>query len=392
VRGARRRPRRPWTLVLLLGLAAPAWAQIDPEPRANLELGVEGPLRGDGPISGYFFLLWNRPHFLRDDLYLRVVTAPVFVTTELARENWPGPNQAVGVGLGGGYGPYSFDDFRNGDYKVRESFLAHGGEATFSYYPRVKIGGVLPLEGQVRLRPQYVLYERSGDTDRRFRLPADTPVYYGRAGLRLGGVPPELLPRIALELSLWHEVAYRQIADPYGLPERPQELEHLTQRSWGRLGAVITPAEGHTVQVFLTAGTTENADALSTYRMGSALVFRHEFPMVLHGYFVDEIFARRFWLLNASYRFPIWPGTDRVQLQISADYAQVDYFPGRRLPRSTLRGVGLDASVRLTRRLAFVFGYGYGIDAPRNGGFGGHEVNMFLEWKFLDPPPAGPGS
>jgi hypothetical protein len=343
-------------------------------------------VEGDGPISGYFFLLWNRPHFLRDDLYLRVVTAPVYVTAELAREAWPGPNQAVGVGLGGGYGPYSFDEFRDGEYKERESFLAHGAEAAFSYYPRVKLGGVLPLEGQLRLRPQYVRYERGEDTDRRFRLPTDSPIYYGRAGLRLGGVPPKLLPHVALELSLWHEVAYRQVADPFGFADDPQALEHLVRRSWGRAGAVATPVRGHTLQVFLTAGTAEHADVLSTFRMGSALVFRHEFPMVLHGYFVDEIFARRFWLLNGSYRFPIWPGTDRVQLQISADYAQVEYFEGRRLPRSGLRGVGLDATVRLTRRLALVFGYGYGVDAPRGSGFGGHEINMFLEWEFFDSP------
>ena len=390
------RPRRRWrgtaraslALAVLIAGAGPARAQIDPEPRANLEVGVEGPLKGDGPISGYFFLLYNRPKFLRDDQYLRVVAAPVYLYSELVRDEWPGRRQAVGIGFGGGYTPYNFYNFKDGGYLERESFLGSGGEAFVSYYPRGKIAGVMPLEAQVRLRSRYVLYGRSDDTDPRFRLPADTPIYYGRIGLRLGGEPPELLPRVALELSLWYEAGYRQTADAFGFPEAPQALEHLTQQGWGRAGGVVTIAKGHTARVFLTAGTAPTTDALSVFRLGSALVFRDEFPLVLHGYFFDEIFARRFWLLNLAYRFPLVPGSDRVQIQLAADIAQVDYFPGHGLPRSTLRGIGIGLSARLTPRLSLVVGYGYGIDALRNGSYGGHELNMFLEWKFISPSPS----
>ena len=38
-------------------------------------------------------------------------------------------------------------------------------------------------------------------------------------------------------------------------------------------------------------GTPHDVDLLSSYRMGSALPFRTEFPLVLHGYFVEEVFA-----------------------------------------------------------------------------------------------------
>jgi hypothetical protein len=373
------------TLVLIAAGAVRGEAQMDPEPRANLELGVEGPLKGDGPISGYFFLMWNRPHFPQEDQYLRVVVAPVYLHSELVIDKWPGPGQAVGLGFGGGYKPFDQEEFRDGGYQERESFLGHGAEVQLSYYPRIKLWDVLPLEGQVRFRPQYVLYERGDDTDRSFQLPRDTPVYYGRAGLRLGGVPPELLPQVALEVSLWHEFAYRQIADDYGFPDQRQELLHLSRRSWGRLGGVYTPVEGHTARVFLTAGGAGDTDALSAFRMGSALAFRREFPLVLHGYFVDEIFAKRFWLLNVSYRFPLF-GSDHVQLQVAFDYAKVDYLKGHELPRSSLRGAGAGLGIRLTPRLSLVLGYGYGFDAPRNSSFGGHEVNGFLEWKFISPP------
>ena len=51
---------------------------------------------------------------------------------------------------------------------------------------------------------------------------------------------------------------------------------------------------------------------------------------------MDEIFARRFWLVNLAYRFPLWPGQERVTLQVLADYARVTYLPGHRLPHSGL--------------------------------------------------------
>ena len=86
--------------------------------------------------------------------------------------------------------------------------------------------------------------------------------------------------------------------------------------------------------------------------------------------------------MNASYRFPAWPGTRRVHLRVSFDIAGVEYVAGHQLPRDVLRGVGGDISVALTPHATVVFGYGYGIDAPRNGGFGGHEAHALVEWKF----------
>jgi hypothetical protein len=366
----------------LVGAAGEAAAQIDPEPRTNLELGVEGPLRGDGNSSGYAFLLWNRPHFLEEDLYLRIVFAPTYLTGELVRDRWPADGHAVGLGLGGGLFPYNVEEFRGGDHKDRESFYGHGAEATLSYYRRLKIFDLPPIEGQFRLRPQYVVYERSGSTAARFRLPADTPIYNGRVGVRVGGEPPELLPDLALELSAWYEISYRQNTRTYGFPEAPIPTEQQTQQIWGRLGGIYSVTRTQTVRAFLTAGTSRDADRLSTYRLGSALPFRREYPLLLHGYYVDEIFAQRFWLLNLSYRFPLWPGSERVRLQLSFDYARVDYLDGHALPRRNLRGVGLDVTVGLTDRITLILGYGYGIDAPRNRDFGGHELNALFEVKF----------
>jgi hypothetical protein len=366
----------------VLGLPARTTAQIDPEPRLNLELGLEGPLRGDGPLSGYAFFLWNQPHFLEEDWYLRVVFAPTYVISDLVRDRWPGPGHAIGFGLGGGFFPYNFDEFRNGSHLEKESFWGHGGESTLSYYRRLKLFDKLPVEGQLRFHPQYVVYQRSGDTDHRFRLPADTAIYSSRVGVRVGGEPPELFPDLAVEVSAWYEASRRQTAEVYGFPEAPIRAESTPQQAWARAGGVFTVSTNQSARLFVTAGTSRDVDALSSYRLGSALPFRREFPLVLHGYYVDEVFASRFWLLNASYRFPLWPGSRRVRLQLSFDYARVGYLEGHALPRRNLRGVGADLSIALTKWATLVLGYGYGWDAPRGRGFGGHEANSLIEFKF----------
>jgi len=103
---------------------------------------------------------------------------------------------------------------------------------------------------------------------------------------------------------------------------------------------------------------------------------------MLHGYNVEEIFARRYLLVNLAYRFPIWPDQDRVHLQLLADYARVDYIRNHHLPRRGLAGVGANLSVAVTKRLTLAVGYGYGIDAPRPNGFGGHEVDTQFEFRY----------
>ena len=370
-------------LVLLPVLAAaPANAQRDPEPRAYLEVGTEVPLKGNAPINGYAFFLWNRPNYPEPDQYLRVVVAPTYLLTEFLQDHWPDGRHAVSVGLNGGGLRFGHDEYRHGSYKEEESFWGHGGELPLSYYAGTKLFDLLPLEGQLRVTPAFVVYQRSFGTADDFELPPDTGLVTGRVGLRLGGVPPELLPKLGLEASAWYEATYRTETGTFGFPDRPEQLESLSQRAWGRLAAVFAPTDGHTIDVLVTAGFSHDADLLSSFRLGSALPFRSEFPLILHGYFVEEVFAKRFWLLNASYRFPAWPGSRQVTLRIGGDMAGIDYIKGHKLPRKHLRGVGGDLSVAFTSRVTMVVGYGYGFDAPRNGGFGGHEAHALIELKF----------
>jgi hypothetical protein len=361
---------------------ATPYTLIDDENRLTFQVGAETPLRGNGPWTGYGYLFYTRPHFLHEDLYLRLVIPPGYLISELIRDHWPSQNSAVGVGVSGGVWADSQVEFRDGRFEKDESFSGHSAGGTLAYYLRgPKIANLLPLEGQIRANAKYVWYDRTGDTSSHFRLPDNSAIYELRTGVRLGGVPPELFPKSALELSVWHTVSYRDKAGRYGFPDQPQESEQLTQRTWTRVGGIYT-FWGTQASAFLNAGIAEDTDALSTFRLGGGLRLRAEFPLMLHGYYVEEIFAERFWLVNLAYRFPIWPGQDRVQVQLLADYARVTYVKGHDLPRSGLAGVGANLSVGLTKRITLVVGYGYGIDAPRGHGFGGHEVDTQLEFRY----------
>ena len=361
---------------------ATPYTLMDDETRVQLQGGVETPLRGNGPWTGYGYFFYTRPHFLDEDLYLRLVVPPGYFISELIRDHWPSQNSALGLGISGGLWAESQAEWRDGRFEKAESFSGHSAGGTLAYYLRgPKIGGLLPLEGQIRVNPKYVWYDRTNDTSRHFRLPENSPIYDLRAGIRLGGVPPELFPKAALELSVWHTVSYRDSAGRYGLPERPEEAEHLTQRTWTRMGGIYT-FWGTQASAFLNAGIAEDTDPLSAFRLGGGLRLRAEFPLLLHGYNVEEIFARRFWLVNLAYRFPIWPGQDRVHLQLLGDYARVDYVKDHRLPHTGLAGVGANLSVALTKRITLVVGYGYGIDARRGHGFGGHDIDAQFELKY----------
>jgi len=46
--------------------------------------------------DGYLF--YTRPHFLDEDLYLRVVIPPGHLISEPIRDHWPSRNSAVSVG------------------------------------------------------------------------------------------------------------------------------------------------------------------------------------------------------------------------------------------------------------------------------------------------------
>src|SRR4030095_6129923 len=99
-----------------LGAVWTSYAQLDPEPRQLLHLGVSQSLHNDGPQAHYLFYYWNKPNFPATNQVLRLVIAPTYLDSEYGLKNVLGDNTDLGIGVFGGGFANSYDEVRRGNY------------------------------------------------------------------------------------------------------------------------------------------------------------------------------------------------------------------------------------------------------------------------------------
>jgi hypothetical protein len=359
-----------------------AHAQIDPEPRQLLQLGVNQSLHNDGPIGAYAFYYWNQPDVPTTNTTLRLAIAPVYADAELGFKGLLGENTDLGVNVFGGGFYNSYNEVRQGDYLRDESFNGHGGGVALSLYHLFNPGATVPLNGILRASMNYHVFSESSDTADSFELPSDQPFYTLHTGLRWGGKEPLLTPRLAAELSVWYDLQYRPDHESYGFGG-DRELNSVSHRFLGNAQLIYTmPRTEHYVALGLMGGAVINADRFSAYRLGGALPFTSEFPLMLPGYFYEELSAQDFGLLYGLYAVPL----DRAKswsVFAGGATAVVDYVEG--LDQSGNWNSGVTGGVSFkskNRRLQTVAAFGYGIDAIRSDGRGGYSVCLLLQCNF----------
>lgn len=117
-----------------------------------------------------------------------------------------------------------------------------------------------------------------------------------------------------------------------------------------------------------------------------------EFPLILPGYYYQELTASRFVHFYASYQIPL-DSQERLLLRLEAATANADYLPGYEQPDAWRSGVG--AGLTFTpRNKAFrvIARYGYGFNALRNDGEqGGHSVGLLMRSILTKDPNGGAG-
>jgi hypothetical protein len=363
-----------WLFVPLLAVA-----QIDPAARDLVQFGYNQAFHGHVPIAGYAFFYHNQPDFLRTNLTLRLVVAPVYLDSELGFVNGLGPNTDFGLGLAGGGFADSYNEIHDGTFNPGESFEGNGAEISASVYHRFNPADKIPLNYILRGTAHYAFYNRDSDTAPGFQLPADHADFNVRTGLRWGGVEPTLFPPLAMELSVWYEGHLRTDPGTYGFNSH-DEFRQQSHLFWTEAALAYTlPRSQQSFYVRLTAGTSVDADRFSAYRLGGFLPLVSEFPLSLPGYFFQEFSARQFVLLNANYLVPLDPGK-LFDLDLNASTAVVDYLPGESQPGNSLTGVGGGILYHTpSNRLKLIFNYAYGIDAIRANGRGASSVGVLMQ-------------
>jgi len=373
------RANKALALIMIWGIIGiPALAQIDPNKRQLLHLGYNASLKGHAPIAAYAFYYWNRPQFYRDDLTLRVAVAPVYLDSELGLSHALGPNTDIGFGVAGGGFADSYNEIRNGKYIPRESFDGHGGGASFSVYHRINPRQRIPLSFVTRVSAYYVSYTDRDDTARGFELPDDYTAGNMRIGLRLGGKEPVLFPSLAMELSLWAESLNRGNSGDYGFRDE-RNVGTSVGRYYGYAYLAYTFARGDNLSVSMTAGDTTDSDRFSAFRLGGELPLIAEYPLIIPGYYYQELSAKRFVLLNGRYAISLDPDK-QWQIYAMAATAVMRQLRDTEEGGNWHSGVGGGIAYRTESEMWKVgLTYGYGIDAVRSRNHGAHVVGMFLQ-------------
>jgi hypothetical protein len=346
-------------------------------------LGFCQSLHNDGPTAAYAFYYWNQPDVPATNMTLRLAIAPVYLDGELGFKGLLGENTDLGVGVFGGGFYNSYQEVRQGNYYRDESFDGHGGGAALSLYHLFNPGATVPLSGIVRGSMNYHAFNDTSDTADNFTLPDNQPFYTLRTGLRWGGKEPLLTPRLAAEFSVWYDLEYRPQHGTYGFSGGGWELNSVSHRFLGSARFLYTmPRSEHYVALGLTGGAVINADRFSAYRLGGALPFTSEFPLMLPGYFYEELSAENFGLLYGLYAIPLGPSKS-WRIFAGAATAAVDYLDGLEQSGNWNSGVTGGFSFKSkNRRLEAVTAFGYGIDAIRSDGRGGYSVAFLLEYNF----------
>lgn len=375
---------RPLGAVLILCLAAlPARAQIDDQKRLLLETGFEDGLGNPGPNSAYGFFFVNRPGVAGKGTALRLAVAPVYADAELGIPEVL-PRVDLGLGLSGGGYAFSRKEVVRGDQRPGESFIGHGVGPSVALYPKIGEIGPVPVSGVARLTALYRDYQKAEKTDAAFALPADQWTGFARAGVRAGGQEPGLGRAPALEVSLWYEERLREKPGPYGYAG-DRSVRRSIGLYWMR-ALIVLPAEtGVRASGGFGFGGATQLGRLAAYRLGGQLTQSSEFPLLIPGYFSQEIAAQDYGHAWARCAIPLDEGR-RLSADLTAVVASVTPVPGTDPGGAVHEGFG--AGLEFSPPRAALHGelaYGYSPSALRGGRRGGHSVALTLEVDFMTP-------
>ena len=369
---------------VMLGVAGgPAMGQVDPYERNLLQLGYDQPTGRQGPQGLYAYYYYNDPVLLGANTALRLAIAPVYVDGEIGFRQLLSHTTDVGLGFyGGAYGD-NYYEVRQGNYRRSESFFGHGGGLSSSLYQLLNPGMVIPLNAVARGGFRYSTFARTSDTSDDFELPDGRPMPFARAGLRLGGKQPLLYPDLGVEVSAWVERQWRLNDGAYGF-DHDRTMNERSDLYWAYGGLDYSWTNvGHKASLAATAGGSADTDRFSAWRLGGVLPLVAEFPLILPGYFYQELTAKKFVHLHASYLFPLDP-EERFKFRIEGASALVDYLAGFEQTSPWQTGVGCGVSYTSKRKFCrVVLRYGYGFNAIRDHGReGGHSIGVLFQYDF----------
>jgi hypothetical protein len=330
----------------------------------------------------YAYYYYNNPEFLRTNITLRLAVAPAYLDGEIGFRNVISPTTDFGIGINGGLFAYDYYEVVRGDYNKGQSFNGNGGGTSVSLYQLLDPGMLIPLSLVARAGYRSAFFMDALKTDDNFTPPANLNIPFVRAGFRLAGKEPVLYPELGLELSVWFQRQWNLGHGSYGFnDDRHIEPDANLYWAYGSLNYAWTNI-GHQVSFAAMAAGSDGADRLSAWRLGGVLPLVSEFPLVLPGYYYQELTAKRFVYLYGGYLIPL-DAAHRFQFRVEAASARLDYLEGFEQNDAWQTGTGAALVYTSPHKvLKVALRYGYGFQALRDGEKGAHSVGILFEYDF----------
>jgi hypothetical protein len=182
-----------------------------------------------------------------------------------------------------------------------------------------------------------------------------------------------------MELSVWAESLNRGNSGEYGF-NRDRDVHATAALFYTHAYFAYTFKRGDNLSLSLTAGESVDADRFSAYRLGGVLPLIAEYPLILPGYYYQEISADRFVLFNGRYAVAL-DEKKRWQFAFMASTAVVDYLKGLEQRGDWHSGVGGGlAYTSVSEIWKVALSYGYGFDALRDNDRGAHVIGVVLQY------------
>jgi hypothetical protein len=191
-----------------------------------------------------------------------------------------------------------------------------------------------------------------------------------------------LFPDLGLELSVWFERDWRLDSQQYGFND-DRSISPNVNLYWLYAGLNYAwTNSGQKISFAFTAGGSTDADQLSAYRLGGVLPLVAEFPLMLPGYYYEELTATGFEHFYGAYDVPLIPD-HRLEFRLEAATAHVDYLNGYQQNSDWQTGVGGGLTFApKNKSFEIVLRYGYGFNAIRDAKEGAQSIGLLFQYNF----------
>ncbi len=345
----------------------------------SVNLGGSIPLdNGRGYANGYGYFLWNRKAFPWSNTDFKLVFAGVNGDAELTFRGLLTENTDVGAGLN--YQTFGrFEEYERGQIQIGNRMDMDQVSGRLFLQQHLILNYIEIAQVRATYEGGYTSYTHDDDTSSNFILAPSGAFHSLKLNAGSGKILESNYHPGGWDINLGFEATFRE-----------------DWRQWGPPGLWYSPSDYQKIQcdstyVFssigdqklvstLSGGLGNKLDRLSTFRLGSSLT---GMPGVrtLHGFYVREIFADDYGLLNLDYVIPI---------QKEHELAFHFYGDGAVTHRSDISdhtahgwaGTGTGMSFKAFWDTQWLMGYGYGINAQRGTDHGGQEAFVQMSKKF----------